>query len=709
MECSKLMYSFAKYLANIDKGKYNKLLKIFSIEINDNMEKAYKVALGNQEGEFKNNCIYKLKNILSNSQDSYLPFTELKLDIKSLTNRRKENSTIQKYLWDKYIDEVFNKLESNKDNFKKVYYICMKYLSNVPAVNAENCNVSLFDVCKITSAIVTCQEKNDNQFILIKGDFSGIQNFIYKTKKADALKTLKARSLYLTLLQDLCSKYVIRKLKLNITNILYSGGGNFYIIASKEDIEQFIKIRKELSELLINAHNGELYLALAEVEFTLNDFNNFEEVWKKAGESVGKVKNKRWSEIGLKENFKKVFGPIDNCGKLEQTCSICNRISYELDEEKRCPLCQSYIKLIEGARNKKYYVEKEIELDLIKDNYNSVNEVFKSLGYNISFLEDSYVRDEKTTVYSINDFNNDNADGYIFKSIKLSTDSLDEMVSSSQVLGDNKIGVIKLDVDNLGSLFINAISIGQVAGLSRNISMFFEGFVEQIIENNYIPKECSKYLKTKNWKEKITIIYAGGDDTFIVGRYDEIFEFAYIIRELFRTFVDCNDKTFSAGVGMFNSDFPIIKTAEITEDFLSKGKLAEGKDKICFLGEVFTWQQYLELIKLKNLIEKIYEKTKSKSVFEKIDKSTKGFKAVFKKGDRNINYLKMYRLAYYLRDLRTEDSMALVEKLVNQYESICLSAVIKSDLSKQAMIIPFANKWAQCNCRQAAGKENKSE
>ncbi|URZ04937.1 type III-A CRISPR-associated protein Cas10/Csm1 [Clostridium felsineum] len=704
MKCSSLLYAFIKYLESIDKVKYQKLIKIFPIEINDNIEKAYRVALGNQEIKSENNVIYKLKNILSNNNNSYLPFTELKLDFNLLVDKEKESNKIEKHLWDKYIDEIFNKIESNKDNFKKVYYICMKYLSNIPAVNVGNCNVSLFDVCKITSAITTCQEKNDSQFILIKGDLSGIQNFIYKAKKSDALKTLKARSLYLTILQDLCSKYIIRKLKLNITNVLYSGGGNFYIIASKEHIGEFKKIRKELSELLLNAHNGELYLALTGVEFTLSEFNNFEEVWKKAGESIGKVKNKKWSEIGLKENFKKIFGPIDDGGKLERTCSICNRISHQLDEEKRCPLCKSYIELIESARNKKYYIEEETEFDLIKDNYNSVNEVFEALGYNIYFSEDFYARDEKTTIYSINDFDNDNSEGYIFKSIKLITDSLDEIVSSSQILGDNKIGVIKLDVDNLGSLFINVKNIGQVTGLSRNISMFFEGFVEQIIENNYIPKECKRYLKTKNWEKKITIIYAGGDDTFVVGRYDEIFEFVYILRELFRAFVDCEDKTFSAGVGMFNSNFPIIKTAEITEDFLSKGKLTDGKDKICFLGEVFTWQQYLELIKLKNLIEEIYEKTQSKSVFEKIDKSTKGFKAVFKKGDKNINYLKMYRLAYYLRDLRTEDSSVLIEKLVNQYESICLNAVIKSDLSKQAMIIPFANKWAQCNCRQVSRK-----
>ncbi|MBV7275124.1 type III-A CRISPR-associated protein Cas10/Csm1 [Clostridiaceae bacterium UIB06] len=703
MECNNLIYAFAKYLKNIDKQRYNKLLNIFSINNNDNVEKAYSAAIGNQKIEMGKNSIYKLRNILSNSDNSYFSFRELKLDFDSLKKSKKEDNTIERCVWNNYIDDVLNKLESSKDNFKKVYYICMKYLSNIPAVNKENCDISLFDICKITSAIVKCQEKNHNEFLLIKGDFSGIQNFIYKTKKADALKTLKAHSLYLTLLQDLCSKYIVRKLDLNITNILYSGGGNFYIIASKENIEAFKKIREELSKILLNAHNGELYLALAEVEFTLNDFNSFEEVWKKVGDSVGKIKNKKWNEVGLKENFKKIFGPIDDGGRLNQTCSICNCISEKLDEEKRCPLCQSYIELIEGARNKKYYIEEEIEFDLIKDTYDKVTDIFKSLGYNIFFTEDFYRVNEKTTIYSINDFGNDAVDGYIFKSVKLSTNSLDEMVASSQLLGDNKIGVIKLDVDNLGSLFINTKSIGQVIGLSRNISTFFEGFVEKTIENNYIPEKCRQYLKTKNWKEKITIIYAGGDDTFVVGRYEEVFEFAYVLREVFRTFVDCKDKTFSAGVGMFNSDFPILKTAEITEDFLCRGKLTEGKDKICFLGEIFTWEQYLELIKLKNLIEKIYGKTKSKSIFEKIDKSTKGFKAVFKKGDKNVNYIKMYRLAYYLRDLKTDENIEMIESLVEQYENICLSAITKSDLSKQAMIIPFANKWAQCNCRHITG------
>lgn len=700
MESSKLVYAFCKYLENIDNRRYNKMLNTFLIANNDNLESAYKAAIDNYKNELKKNYIYKLKNILSDTNESYVMFGELKLDIESLNQNKKCDKIIEKSVWDKYIDEVMYELESNKDNYIKIYYICMKYLSNVPAVNKENCNVSLFDICKITAAIAKCQEKNENEFILIKGDLSGIQNFIYKTKKEDALKTLKARSFYLTILQELCSKYIVRRLKLTIANILYSGGGNFYIVASKEDVEEFKKITKELSEILLNAHDGELYLALGKVEFTLDNFKDFEGIWKKVGDSVGKIKNKRWSEIGLEDNFRKIFGPIDKGGKLKETCSVCNHISNKLDEEKRCPLCKSYVELIESVRNKRYYIEQECEFTSVKETYENVSNVFEALGYKIYFANNADEASGKNNVYCINNFDDRTSNGYVFKSIKLITDSLDEVARSSRALGDNKIGIIKLDVDNLGRLFINTKSIGQVIGLSRNISMFFEGFVEKTIENNYIPTKCKEYLKTKNWKEKITIIYAGGDDTFIAGRYDEVFEFAYVIRELFRIFADSKAKTFSAGIGMFNSNFPIIKTAEITEEFLSKGKSTDGKDKVCFLGEVFTWKQYLELIKLKNLIEKIYDNTKSKSIFEKIDKSTKGFKAVFKKGNKNINYIKMYRLAYYLRDLRTKENKDLVDSLVEQYESICLSVLTESDLSEQAMIIPLANKWAQCNCRQ---------
>ena len=98
-------------------------------------------------------------------------------------------------------------------------------------------------------------------------------------------------------------------------------------------------------------------------------------------------------------------------------------------------------------------------------------------------------------------------------------------------------------------------AINEVMGLSRAMSLFFEAFVENLIFSNKELNVENKNLKTiDNWKDKITVIYAGGDDTFIVGRYDEVFEFSQLLRDTFRKYVGNDGITFSAGVGMFNAN-----------------------------------------------------------------------------------------------------------------------------------------------------------
>ena len=319
------------------------------------------------------------------------------------------------------------------------------------------------------------------------------------------------------------------------------------------------------------------------------------------------------------------------------------------------------------------------------------------LGFSISFSNDRKVNNINEKTYSINDLESEDVDGYIFKSIKLPNKSLDSIAKSDGELGDNKIGVIKLDVDNLGKLFISTRNIGEVMALSRNISIFFEGFVEQAIYNKYLFNESEDDQNI--YVNKVVIIYAGGDDTFIVGRYAEAFKFIDKLKKAFDEYVDNKNRTFSVGVGMFGSNYPIIMAATKTEEFLEKAKNLEGKNRICFLGEPFTWNQFTRLIELKDLIEKIYINSNSKSIFQKIDNSTKGFKAVLREG-KSINYLKMYRLAYYLRDLKSSGNKKLVEDLVKQYEKMCIEAVKEHESkNNEVMIIPYANVWARCNCR----------
>lgn len=710
MSCDALVYAFYRYVLTINPKKSKKITSIFPNLNDENYKNSYNIAIKNSLETTQNKKIYKLKNIFSNN--SYIKFDKLNFDETFYIRNNDSVNNIDEKIWNDYIDKVIVKINNAKNDSSKLYYILLKYLSNVPAVNKDNCKISLFDICKLTAAIYNCLKKKTQKCILIKGDLSGIQNFIYKTEKDNALRFLKGRSLYLSLLQDLCSKCIVRELNLDICNILYSGGGNFYILASEYDIEKFKEIRKSISKILFHAHNNELYLALASYSFNAEELNSkIKEIWKNINNEVGLVKQRRWSELELEndDNFKKIFGPIGDAGRLEESCKICGRKIKNSDDEKcMCDFCLSFKDLID-TKECKYYTEEDIGKLTIQDSYDSYNDVFLALGYNIEFSNTKNIK-HKERVYRINNLNEEDVDGYIFKSIKVQSNSLDEIAISDNELGDNNIGVIKLDVDYLGTLFIETEEIGQVMGLSRNISMFFEGYVENALLNNYFnDNDIEKALmnnstnkKNINLKEKISIIYAGGDDTFIVGRYDEVLRFALVLRTMFEKYVDNNNITFTAGVGMFSPNFPILMSANVTEKFLESGKNMvdkdNKKDKISFMGEVFTWKQFKKLIILKDKIENIYNATNNKSIFDKINNSTLGFKAVFKEG-KGINYLKLHRLAYYLRDIKIDNS-ELIEDLVDEYQNLCIEALKTKDKCNIAMIIPYANKWAQCNCRK---------
>lgn len=698
MNSNSLIYAFYRYIKSIDKEMAKSIELDFCGLNNDSNRRAYEIAIGT-DGNFDSTKIFKLLNILAEDNKTYYSFKELSIDKDFINHDTKENSTVDRINWTSYMNKILKKLREKKNDFEKIYYLFMKYLSNVPAVNTCNSKVSLFDICKLTSAIENCLKKDYEKLILIKGDLSGIQNFIYKTQKSSALKMLKGRSLYISILQDLVAKLITKKLNLSIANILYSGGGNFYILASAKDLSEFQTIKKYISKVLLKAHDDELYIALGYSEFNINEIDQFSDVWKNIGSEVGKVKSKRWSELGLYENYDEIFGPLDNGGVLEESCKLCGKICSVLNEDGLCEFCNSFIEFIEEAQNKRFYKEsfKDIDINKEKIDIRNLSDVFKLLGFSISFDNDRKINNVNEKIYSINDLENEDVDGYVFKSIKLPKKSLDNIAKSDGELGDNKIGVIKLDVDNLGKLFISTKNIGEVMALSRNISIFFEGFVEQAIYNNYFYNESEDDQDI--YVDKIVIIYAGGDDTFIVGRYDESFKFIDKLKKTFDKYVDNRNRTFSVGVGMFGSNYPIIMAATKTEEFLEKAKKLEGKNRICFLGETFTWNQFTRLIELKDLIEKIYINSKSKSIFQKIDNSTKGFKSVLSEG-KSINYLKMYRLAYYLRDLKSNGNEKLVENLVEQYEKMCIEAVKERESkNNEVMIIPYANVWARCNCR----------
>ena len=95
-----------------------------------------------------------------------------------------------KQLWNEFQKE--SETIKNQTDFNTLYYLTKKYTSLIPsAAYVDEPDISLFDHSKTTAALATClyhyhQEHQqipsdeENCYLVINGDLSGIQDFIYK-------------------------------------------------------------------------------------------------------------------------------------------------------------------------------------------------------------------------------------------------------------------------------------------------------------------------------------------------------------------------------------------------------------------------------------------------------------------------------------------------------------------------------------------------
>lgn len=135
-----------------------------------------------------------------------------------------------------------------------------------------------------------------------------------------------------------------------------------------------------------------------------------------------------------------------------------------------------------------------------------------------------------------------------------------------------RLAVLRMDVDNLGTLFQEQKSLEDYHKLSSQLDFFFAGYLNEIWK--------------KNFKDHSQIIYSGGDDLFIVGRWDVLIDFAVRIRKDFTLF--CEDKEIqkdgiglSGGLTMAPPKAPLIRLAGQAGE---AEKAAKGH-KVCFKKE----------------------------------------------------------------------------------------------------------------------------
>ena len=305
-------------------------------------------------------------------------------------------------LWDNFVEEVdgIKGITDFDSYFNTLYYLLQKYTWCVPsAVGIDVPDVSLFDHLKTTCAIVACLCNADEKylddlinslskrhgikeglkkegfkedaltekieerwekwvkdageegseikktyeekkkFLLVGGDISGVQKFIYRLASPEKAqkgmsKRLRGRSFYLSLLTETFAHYILEKLNLPMTNLIWCGGGHFCILAPNTDSvgQNLDEIKRSINNWLLQFFQGDLYLALAKVEASSKEIVDFSDLLDKLNYELSIAKNKKYSELFGEED---IFGPYGQ-GEKEKfvgVCSVCGMDVAEWGDE----------------------------------------------------------------------------------------------------------------------------------------------------------------------------------------------------------------------------------------------------------------------------------------------------------------------------------------------------------------------------------------
>ena len=492
-----------------------------------------------------------------------------------------------------------------RSSFNHLLYVLEKYTTFIPAMVSENNDISLYDHLRTTSAIALCMyyyhqheldedivskiKSDDKKFLLVGGDISGIQDFIYTITSKGTLKLLRARSAYLELLVEDVVEELVEKLKLTRANVVYSGGGKFYLLApnTSEAKEVVERVREELNEWLFEKFREKLYFAIDYIELSGKELESF---------SVDSVS--LWSLIGKKLKRRKLRkfldeGAIDFVENYitEEECEVCRIPHVKLEKingVNYCEACEEFYYVGEKLPKIRGFVRVKCNTehnkhDEVKEKYTMPFSTFYCFfdepgdfppGSKV-FLKNGYESYElyDTIPYYVCDYTAKEG-----SSIK----SFDDLAKAAK--GAKKIAVLRMDVDDLGKVFTVGLrdlkggTFSRMATLSRLLNNFFKNCV-RLVADGKVKVDAPRISGTS--KKEIVVVYSGGDDLFVVGAWDHVFEFAFEVNALFRKYVGNNPNvTISAGYAIFDPKFPLCRMAEVTgrREELAKEEGVEVKE-----------------------------------------------------------------------------------------------------------------------------------
>ncbi|MBS4456713.1 type III-A CRISPR-associated protein Cas10/Csm1 [Tuanshanicoccus lijuaniae] len=498
------------------------------------------------------------------------------------------------------ISEQLETLQVEQRHINSLLNLLEATLSYVPSSTNQDevADISLFDHVKLTAAFSSAiyaylvdkgetdykqllythskQFYSEEAFLLVSFDISGIQDFIYTIRDAKAAKMLRSRSFYLEMLAEHYIDEMLSRLKLTRANVLYTGGGHAYlIVANTEQTKQILAdVETEMNQFLREQFGALLYIAsgfapfAGEQLFVGNDAS-YQAIYKEVSQSISEKKIARYSADDIRQ--------LNQQGKqVGRECPVCHRIHQDATEH--CAFCEGLIQL-----------SRPLQIDDFIRISTDTGGVPIGFGCYLDTVKDTAEARKISigTLYAKNKFYfGDYQNVHLWMGDYHSGQTFNEFASDAT--GIERMAVLRCDVDNLGQAFIGGYSapyatMSRTATFSRTMSLFFKYHINHLLQD---------------MNADATIIYAGGDDVFVVGEWSDIIQFAIKLREEFIEFTQ-GKLTLSAGIGMFPAKTPVSIMAAQTGELESQAKeIDDDKDGIALFDKsnVFKWDHFIRNI-----------------------------------------------------------------------------------------------------------------
>ncbi|HGG60743.1 MAG TPA: type III-A CRISPR-associated protein Cas10/Csm1 [Gammaproteobacteria bacterium] len=494
---------------------------------------------------------------------------------------------------------------------------------------------------------------NEDKFLLVIGDFFGIQSFIFasggETQK-NAAKLLRGRSAYISLLTECAALRILDELGLPPTSQVINAAGKFLIVAPNrpEVREKLSEIQSEFNHWFLKHTWGESGIGIAWEPAACHDFLDhnsddgeppFKRLIDRLFQRLEDIKARRLALCADNAPAPVFEGFLDSFHNDKGVCAIDGRSpaseSLPKAEDKFIsPLALDQI-------NTGKWLAHNDRLLVTRSNIDHHTLTLSLFGYHISFTgnEDASGKFGELAVkgdlrrawdYSLpaaedaalfNGYARRNINAYVpqmgdanaweadrYKGIEEDADwdalapkSFEHIArddlwldASDRWKGTEALITLKGDVDNLGRIFeagLEKPSFAKWASLSRQMNAFFAVF---------LPWYCrTEYPSTYT-------VFAGGDDFFLIGPWRSTIRLARGMREAFHRYVAENaDIHFSTGLLMTKPGLPVAQMGEMAEQALEHAKSHDGKNAVTLFGQTVSWDDFDELWKT---LEAIKEK-----------------------------------------------------------------------------------------------------